>query len=271
MDRSVLGLPEDGVCSIPLRLDLPEGTIDLEIPLSADSERLVVLAFKVLAISSEVADMAAQAVRRAGHEISCKKGCGVCCRQLVPLSPPEAAMVYEFVETMPAARQRRTRDRFAQQNRRLTELGFMAQLERLQDPTISDQEYHAIVEAYFRLKVPCPFLVEEGCSIYPVRPSMCREYLVTSPPRNCVDPVRTPVSRVPVSLRLSEALARTWRSLTGEAVFVIPLVLAPMWVSRYPGVRKVRGPSVAVLRTLLGHMSSVAASRYDGSVSSEGD
>lgn len=249
-------MPEEGIRSIPVKLDLPEGMIEAEISLSADSERLVVLAFKMLAISSEVADMAARAVRRAGREISCQKGCGVCCRQLVPLSPPEAAMIYEFLETMPEPQRRRCCDRFAELGRRLNDIGFMAQLERLRDPHISDRQYHSITQEYFRLNLACPFLEEESCSIYRVRPSMCREYLVTSPPGNCADPAQTPVTRVPVSVRLSEALALTWADLAGKAVVVIPLVVAPTWISLHPEVRKVRGTAEAMLRILLGHMSS---------------
>ena len=71
-----------------ITFDFPEGRIDAAIDLSPGSVRLVVLALKMLAISSEVADMAMQAARGLGFEVSCKKGCGACCRQLVPLSPP---------------------------------------------------------------------------------------------------------------------------------------------------------------------------------------
>ena len=34
-------------------------------------------------------------------------------------------------------------------------------------------------------KVMCPFLVNKECSIYPVRPAMCRSYVVSSDPDRC--------------------------------------------------------------------------------------
>jgi len=52
--------------------------------------------------------------------------------------------------------------------------------------------------AYFALRVPCPFLEEESCSIHPDRPLVCREYLVTSPAELCAGPTQEGVTPVPV-------------------------------------------------------------------------
>ena len=107
--KALSTVPE--IRTLPITLDFPEGKIDAEIDLPLGPERLVVLAFKMLAISSEVADMAARAAEKLGLKISCKKVCGACCRQLVPLSPPEAAMIFEFVESMPEPQNPRVEDR----------------------------------------------------------------------------------------------------------------------------------------------------------------
>ena len=37
----------------------------------------------------------------AGREISCRKGCGACCRQLVPISRTEGEALLALVEVMP--------------------------------------------------------------------------------------------------------------------------------------------------------------------------
>jgi len=34
-------------------------------------------------------------------------------------------------------------------------------------------------------RVMCPFLVNKQCSIYPVRPAICRAYVVSSDPERC--------------------------------------------------------------------------------------
>ena len=40
----------------------------------------------------------------AGHTVSCRKGCGACCRQLVPVSRTEGERLLQLVEAMPAER-----------------------------------------------------------------------------------------------------------------------------------------------------------------------
>lgn len=245
----------------PFRLDLPEGSIECEIDLAAGSERLVVLAFKMLPVSSEVAAMARRAAEKLGFEVACKERCGACCRQLVPLSPPEAAMVFEFVETMPEPQKSEVRKGFDLALGRLTERRFLDKLKHLQDPFINDEEHEAITNEYFHQQVPCPFLVNESCSIYEVRPSMCREYLVSSPAENCKSPSDRRISRVPVCVRLSEALARTWASMWNERVQVVPLVFALEWTKEHERIRLMRADSVRMLTAVLGHISDIAVER----------
>ena len=49
----------------------------------------------------------------AGQTISCRKGCGACCRQLVPVSRTEGERLLQLVEAMPGERQETLRARFA--------------------------------------------------------------------------------------------------------------------------------------------------------------
>ncbi len=247
--------------AFPIALDFPEGKIEAEINLPPGPERLVVLAFKMLAISSEVADMAARSAEKLGLEVSCNKGCGACCRQLVPLSPPEAAMIFEFVASMPESQKSEVLTRFSVSIRHLKERGLLEELDRLQNPSMSDDDYDAITREYFLAQVPCPFLTDECCGIHEVRPSMCREYLVNSRAENCKDPGSGRVTRLPISLRLSEALARTWASVTKEHVQVVPLILALEWTKENESARTTGADSVQLLTTLLGHISDIAGKR----------
>jgi Fe-S-cluster containining protein len=81
--------------------------------------------------------------------------------------------------------------------------------------------------------VPCPFLRDESCSIYPYRPSICREYLVTSPAENCATLGTAPIARIPVHVRLSEALARLAGKLLEREPEVVPLTLALEWAEAH--------------------------------------
>ena len=42
--------------------------------------------------------------RETGRSISCQMGCAACCRMLVPLSPPEAFALQDYVDQLPADR-----------------------------------------------------------------------------------------------------------------------------------------------------------------------
>jgi Fe-S-cluster containining protein len=132
----------------------------------------------------------------AGKTISCRKGCGACCRQLVPISRTEGEALLALVEAMPKERRQSLSERFAAANEALTKAGLR---DRLLDPGqrtgLTDRD---LSTAYFALGIACPFLEEESCSIHADRPLICREYLVTSPAELCAGPAQEGVTPVPV-------------------------------------------------------------------------
>ena len=151
----------------------------------------------------------------AGQTISCRKGCGACCRQLVPMSRTEGELLLQLVEAMPGERQETLRARFAAAEAAIDGAGLRERGGR------SDRELSA---AYFALRLPCPFLEEESCSIHPDRPLVCREYLVTSPAELCAGPAQegvTPVAVPKVSLAA--------RGLQDEGDDWFPLALLMGW------------------------------------------
>ena len=62
--------------------------------------------------ANQLTDVAVARVERAGHRISCAKGCGACCRQMVPVSPPEARHLSALVEAMPPDQAAAVKERF---------------------------------------------------------------------------------------------------------------------------------------------------------------
>jgi len=75
-----------------------------------------------------VMSAAANGVEQSGEKISCKKGCGACCRQLVPISETEAHWIAELVDRLPIQKQDELRDRFAESRRRLSKSGLLDKL-----------------------------------------------------------------------------------------------------------------------------------------------
>ena len=161
-----------------------------------------------------------------GTEISCRKGCGACCRQLVPVSRTEAERLLGVIEAMPAKRQRALKERFAAAAAAIKAAGLDAAAGR------SDRDLSV---GYFALGIPCPFLEEESCSIHPERPLVCREYLVTSPAERCAGPQQEGVTPVPVP-KVSLAA----RNLQDESESWFPLAMLMDWAKTRPrnGVKR---------------------------------
>ena len=215
---------------VGLELDMPEGKLRAALAVPARPLRLAELAWNAMGISEKLIGVAVQREARAGRAVSCTRGCGACCRQVVPLSPPEAWMVADVVAGLPPARRAEALAVFARAGEALTTSGLKAQLlGRIETP----EQMVGLAVAYFRLGVPCPFLRDESCSIYPYRPSICREYLVTSPAENCGTLGTAPIARIPVHVRLSEALARLAGKLLEREPEVVPLTLALEWAEAH--------------------------------------
>jgi Fe-S-cluster containining protein len=170
-----------------------------------------------------------------GRCCSCAKGCAACCRMLVPLSPPEAFRLMEVIRLLPIEQQDRIAARLEQSKALLLSHGIWQRLLDVgeSERPLNDDELAPLNEAYYSLRMPCPFLEDEVCSIYTERPSACRELLVTSPPDYCQDMANNPVDALPVPIRVSTVLGLLWGDLTGTPPRMIPLPILKNWVERH--------------------------------------
>ena len=134
-------------------------------------------------LSSALAERAEAKAQAEGRAVSCRAGCGACCRQLVPISSSEARALARLVDAMPEPRRGRIRRRFEEALESLNAGGVLERLVAAREKGRAE-----LGMDYFRLGVACPFLEAESCSIHPDRPLSCREYLVTSPAENCTAP-----------------------------------------------------------------------------------
>ena len=172
--------------------------------------------------------------RDAGHSISCRMGCAACCRMLVPLSPPEAFALREYIAQLPDDQQARLRQKIADSKATLASHDLLDRLQDVADAAeaIPDDELDPINRAYYALRHPCPFLDNEMCSIYEARPAACRELLVTSPAALCDNLVENPVMPLPVSVRIGTVLGLLWGAVTNSPPRLIPLPLALDWAEQ---------------------------------------
>jgi Fe-S-cluster containining protein len=90
------------------------------------------------------------------HPISCQAGCDFCCFNQVQLTPPEALLIGHYIE-----------QNFSQAEKDL----LLAEVARTLVLTAGKSK---TAIAKMRSELPCPLLRDHRCSVYPVRPLMCR-------------------------------------------------------------------------------------------------
>ncbi|MBI3260714.1 MAG: YkgJ family cysteine cluster protein [Ignavibacteriae bacterium] len=212
--------------------------IKAEIPLSAEPIRSIELLPILQQLSDSFVEFSIKKINQDGKSITCKSGCAACCRQLVRITESESYLLYELIETMPKKRRNAIWQRFDDAIEILEELGLIEPLEDIND--MSSEENQDLDEKYFNLKIPCPFLEKETCSIYHNRPLACREYLVTSSADNCSNPFQETIERVPLAGGISVVAAQIDEPLHSGYVRYVPLILAPILAEESPDESQVR-------------------------------
>jgi len=179
-------------------------------------------------LDDAVVDAAIDAARRRGKTISCRAGCGACCRQLVPISRTEAHCLAELVVNLPADRRAHVITRFREATAALEAHGLLDRLRAA--PQLADADQHArLAREYFRAQIACPLLEEESCSIHPDRPLSCREYLVTSPAAWCREPESHKIEKVLLDAKPTKVLFRFDDGEGRGEPSWLPLVLTLDW------------------------------------------
>lgn len=213
--------------------DIPMGLANLVPPMQQLCNGIVELAIK-----REIAS---------GSAISCKKGCGVCCCQLVPLSAPEAFFLYGYIKSLPTERRTIIESRFNEIRKAMDSAGIIERLLKIEDT----KEHKVLAWDYFKLAMPCPFLEDSSCSIHPIRPFACREYNVTSPAELCVDPFNNKIQRIKIPRNMTTATARLSADLCGVPPTLIPMTLLLEWVTENEAVGRLTWSGIWLFERML--------------------
>lgn len=145
--------------------------------------------------------------------VSCGKGCAACCREVIPLSPPEALLLSQTHGRLEWARRAEAEERFGRNTEVLENSGFVqaSLIDRAAD--------------VYALRLPCPYLEDEACGIHPERPLACREHLALSPAAWCAGFPDTSIRMVDLPAAVGEALADVAGHLMGYRELVPTLRL----------------------------------------------
>ena len=222
------GQPEETV-SVDFTVAIGDGRFSATATVPTGQTNLTRILPVLQSLSSSFIDGVTAQLAGAGLTVSCKAGCGACCRQMVPLTIFEAELLAAWIRTLPEARQQKLAQRFHEALLKLSAGGIIDRIVT-EDCLAETESARLLALDYFYQRVPCPFLEDESCSIHPIRPLICREYLVTSPPENCADPARLQTVPVRLPLNFSRILSVIGAELEHQSRGWIPLVFLFAWM-----------------------------------------
>ena len=222
--------------TVNFKVAVGDGSFDASVDVPEGECNLTGLLPALQSLDQALLSAVAEPLGAAGLSISCKAGCGACCRQMVPLSIFEAEALAAWIATLGPDMRQALAQRFHQALLKLAAGGLIDRLVTGDWLAETESARHLALD-YFYQGVPCPFLQDESCSIHPIRPLVCREYLVTSDPRHCADPRTLQVDPVGLPTRLSRTLYRMGAELEPGSYGWIPLVFLFAWMESgaHPG------------------------------------
>ena len=119
-------------------------------------------------------------LRGHGTVIPCRQGCPSCCFYAIDIELLDVWNLIAELRTWSPADRAAVRERLS------------AALRRAQGARIDLTSLHERKERrlrYLAARIACPFLVDDACSIYRVRPSVCRtHYVANTDPADCRNP-----------------------------------------------------------------------------------
>lgn len=218
-----------------ISLQTPSGEVSTAVGVPTSFVPVTAILPLMRSLGEEVQTLELAQVREAGQTVSCQKGCAACCRMLVPISVPEAFALAQSIDRLAPQERERLLSKIDVAQQQLARAGVLQQLSALAESPNpgSDEAIEPLNRAYYALRMPCPFLDNEVCSIYDDRPAACRELAVTSPATDCQNMTNPTIRPVPVAVRISTALSLLWADLTATAPRLIPLPLAIDWAKRH--------------------------------------
>jgi hypothetical protein len=146
------------------------------------------------------AEARATAARRAGRPLACGKGCTGCCEELVLIFWPEALHIAGWLARPENAE---TRAWFADSYRAWKERVGDAPAQLSDAYASADEQRHLELHiAQWKKRILCAFNRDGACTVYPVRPLLCRNAHAVETSKHCYGD--DPTDIVPVRLTSRE-------------------------------------------------------------------
>lgn len=242
-----------------VRFSIPIGNdhLNVEASVPAGNTNITEILPIIQSVENALIARIGEEAQAASSPISCRAGCGACCRQLVPVSLFEAEALTNWMRSLPEDQQSAIAQKFHQALLKLRDSGVIEKI--LDERWMTDDKHtEQLAIDYFHAGVPCPFLENESCGIHPIRPLSCREYLVTSPPELCRDPSMYQVGGVKLPIKLSRVLYSFGQEMEQDRRGWIPLVFLLAWQkSEIKAGEYVSGTGDEVLKKFLDRLATL--------------
>ncbi len=133
-----------------------------------------------------------------GETITCRERCTHCCHHYLTVSLAQGIVIVDYLYRNRDI-MRRFLGNYEQWAQRASELA--AEIDGVRTQALASAvpieqiiiQTRPLAERYFGAAIPCPFLVEDRCSIYSVRPTACSSHVAVSEPARCAaDAVEKP-------------------------------------------------------------------------------
>ena len=244
---------------IGLELDIFGQPVNFRIGAAHKQARLSDIVPLARALSTKLALAVLNKLRKQQKSIPCCKGCSACCNYLIPLSVPEVFRMRQEVLEMPINRRRAILRLSLNAAKRILD-NRPASFD-LYSPakTLAPTELRQLGKWYSALKLSCPFLSGDLCTIYEQRPTACREHIVTGSQFLC-ELERTDESQlVQMPVSAIEALGQLASELEDTSVEAVMLPLALPWAQENPKRRRQTWPAEMMVERFVEIIKAMAA------------
>lgn len=186
-----------------------------------------------------------------GQPVRCSAGCMACCKYAVTVSRPEALAINSMINSLPRqARQSLLRNMTMAGRKILVACRPTIRSQSLGTDGSSDS-LAELSHWYAQMDLTCPYIENKLCCHYARRPLVCREFMVTSPPAQCVPNIKNTRIVVDLPIRMSEVLMEVGAKLTSTNPQAMFLSLVPAWFDELSDLQYTRYDARRVAELLI--------------------
>ena len=203
-------------------------------------------------LSTKITSITRQHITNNGDTIACNPCCSQCCRYLIPLTIPEAMRLTEEVMAMAQSDSTFVNESILLAARCILELTPKDFIEKFTKTELQMcSKLTDISDWYRQMNLPCPFLLNDLCTIYEQRPIACREHLVIGSASICKADGTNQAQPVQMPISILEALAQLTSELEQTTIEAIILPFAIVWCRKNPEYFKHTWPASQLVRRFI--------------------